>query len=582
MKKRLIAALSAVVLCTGLFAGCGGEEAKKDDGGSTGAGTEEGGKVDQTGVEVLAAKDPSKLPKSAKDRKDTLIVGVSAPKGEFLPGYSSTKYDGYVADLIFSGLVSNDEEGKAIPMVAESWEISEDEKTYTFKLRKDVKFSDGSQLTAKDVEFTYLMMADPSYDGPRSSYISDVVGYEEYNKGDAKNIEGMKVIDDYTISFTHKEVNAAGIWNFQMGIMPKSVYGFEKGKIQPLKDKLAEPTVGAGPYKFVHFKPGEEVKFEKNPDYFLGEPKIPYIVMKVSNAATVIQELVSGNIDIETQVGARPENIEQLTGAGFIDLKLYKANSYGYMGLNLESEKLSDPVVRQAMTYGLNRKGFMDAYYQGYGEVLNTAILPTSWAYNEATANAYPYDPDKANKMLDEAGWKDSNGDGTRDKDGVELKISWLTHTDSKYVDTLIPIAQESWKQIGITVEPELMEFASMADKVRNDRNFDMYNMAWSLSIDPDPYEIFAIEQNKKGGFNSNRWVNEEADKLLVEARTTTDQAKRKELYGKWQEIFLEDLPYICLGYSKEMGVSSSRVKNYNPSTFRNWTYDIHLVELGE
>ncbi|MGL4992464.1 MAG: ABC transporter substrate-binding protein [Sarcina sp.] len=583
MKKRLVAALSAAVLCTSLFTACGGDAGTtSNEGEKPSTGNEEtGNKVNQEGNELLAATDPSKLPQAAKDRKDTLIVGTAAPKGEFLPGYASTKYDQWVVDLVFSSLITNDEAGKPIPLAAESWEVSEDEKTYTFKIKKGIKFSNGEELTAKDVEFTYLMLADPSYDGPRSGHASDLVGYEEYNKGDATSIEGLKVIDDYTISFTNKEVNARAIWNCGMAILPKSVYEFDKGNIQPVKEKLAQP-VGSGAYKFVNFKPGQEVKFEKNTEYFEGEPKIPTIVMKVTNASTLIQELVSGNVDIEAQVGAKPENIEQLQGPGFLDLNLYKANSYGYMGLNLEAPKLKDPAVRQALIYGLNRKGFMDAYYQGYGEVLNTHILPTSWAYDESTADAYQFNPEKANQILDEAGWTDSNGDGTRDKDGVELDISWLTYTDSKYVDTLIPVVQESWKAIGVKVTPELMEFSSMADKVRNDRNFDMYNMAWSLDLDPDPSEVFSIEQNKKGGFNSNRWVNEEADKLLKEAKGTTDMEKRKELYGKWQQIFLEDLPYICVGYSKDLSASSSRVKNYKPSTFRNWTYDVHLLELSE
>ena len=580
MKKRLIAALSAVVLSTSMFVACGGEE-PATEGGDKGTAGEEAGSKDLEASELMAAKDPTKLPQVAKDRKDTLIVGMSAPKGEFLPGYSSTLYDGWVADLVFTGLVTNNEKGEFIPYAAESWEVSEDEKTYTFKLRDDIKFTNGEAFTAADVEFTYLMMADPSYDGPRSSFSSGLVGYEEYNKGDAKNIEGLKVIDDHTISFTTKEVNGAVIENYSMGILPKSVYGFEKGNIQPLKDQLAKP-VGSGPYKFTDFKPGQEVVFEKNDDYFEGAPKIPKVVMKVTNATTVIQELISGNVDIEQSVGAKPENIQQLQEPGFLDLNLFKANSYGYMGLNLESEKLSDPKVRQALVYGLNRKGFMDAYYQGYGEVTNTHILPTSWAYNPAVGDAYAYDTEKANALLDEAGWKDTNGDGTRDKDGVELNISWLTYTDSKYVDTLIPIVQDSWKQIGVKVTPELMEFSSMADKVRNDRDFEMYNMAWSLSIDPEPSELFAIEQNKKGGFNSNRWVNEKADKLLKDAKATSDMDKRKELYGEWQEIFVEDLPYICLGVSKNLSASSSRVKNYKPSTFIDWTDDIHLLELSE
>ncbi|MGL4454028.1 MAG: ABC transporter substrate-binding protein [Sarcina sp.] len=575
MKKRLIAALSAVVVCTGLFAGCGGStEPVKEEGKETS--TEE---AKSEFSEISLAKDESKLPKAAADRKDTLVVGLSAPKGEFLPGYAATTQDQRVVELAFAGLIGNDEKGNPIPEVAESWEISEDEKTYTFKLRKDVKFSNGEALTAKDVEFTYLMMADPKYDGPRTGHVEGLVGYEEYNKGDAKNIEGLKVIDDFTVSFTTKNVDAKAIWNCGMGILPKSVYGFEKGDIQKVKDKLAEP-VGAGPYKFVHYKPGQEIKFEKNDAYFKGTPKVPNIVMKMTTKQTEIQELVSGSVDLIEQINGTMENVEQLTTAGFLDTHQYAANSYGYIGLNMESPKLKDKEVRQALTYGMNRQALVDAFYGGNAQIMNAHITPSSWAYNPAIKDAYKYDPDKANKMLDDAGWKDTNNNGVRDKDGVELDITWITYTGSKYVETLTPIVIDSWKKIGVKVTPELMEFPSMADKVRNTRDFEMFNMAWSLSIDPDPSEIFAIEQNKKGGYNSVRWVNEEADKILKEARVTTDQAKRKELYNKWQEIFADELPYICLDISKELASSNSRVENYRPSTYKPWTTDIHLVEL--
>ncbi|MGL5069084.1 MAG: ABC transporter substrate-binding protein [Sarcina sp.] len=575
MKKRLIAALSAVVLCTGMFVACGAEEAK-DDGSKPTTGEEE---IKSEFAEIKSAQDPTKLPIAAADRKDTLVVGLSAPKGEFLPGYAATVPDQRVVELVFAGLIGNDETGKAIPAVAESWEISEDEKTYTFKIRKDVKFSNGEALTAKDVEFTYLMMADPNYDGPRTGHVEGLVGYEDYNKGEATSIEGLKVIDDHTVSFTTKEVDAGAIWNCGMGILPKSVYGFEKGDIQKIKDKLAEP-VGAGPYKFVHYKPSQEIKVEKNDSYYEGAPKIPNIVMKVTTKQTEIQELVSGSVDLIEQINGTQENIDQLVGAGFLDTHQYAANSYGYIGLNMESPKLKEKEVRQALAYGLNRQALVDAFYSGNAQLMNTHITPSSWAYNPAIKDAYKYDPDKANKMLDDAGWKDTNNDGVRDKGGVELKISWLTYTGSKYVETLTPIVIDSWDKIGVKVTPELMEFPSMADKVRNDRDFEMFNMAWSLSIDPDPSETFAIEQNKKGGYNSVRWVNEEADKILKEAKATTDQAKRKELYAKWQELFVEDVPYICLDISKELASSNSRVENYRPSTYKNWTSNIHLMEL--
>lgn len=576
MKRKAIALLIAILATSTVFVSCG----DKDKGGTEGNSSQEESLKNQASTEKIKATNPDANPKAAKERKDTLIVSMSAPKGEFNPIYSSTLYDGWVSDLVFEGLMTNDAKGKIIPNIAKEWNLSEDGKTYTFKLNEGIKFSNGEELTTEDVAFTFTAAADPSYDGPRSYFVEPLEGYKEYNKGAAEEISGIKIIDKYNIEFTLKEPNAAYIENFIAGIMPKNVYGFEKGNFQKVKDKLLQP-IGSGPYKFVHFKPGEEVKFEKNSSYWKAEPKIPYIVMKTTNASTLVQELISGSIDIDTQIAARPENIDPMKEAGFLNLDLYPANSYGYIGLNLESPKLSDPAVREALTVGLNRKGFMDTYYSGYGTVLNSHILTTSWAYNPDVPK-YEYNPEKAKEILDNAGWVDSNGDGVRDKDGVELNISWLTHTNSKYVDTLIPIVKECWDAIGIKVTPEIMEFATMASKVRNDREFEIYNMAWSLSIDPDPSGIFAISQDVPGGYNSNRWRNEKADKLMSDALITNNQDERKELYYKWQEEFSKDLPYILIGAAKELAVSNSRVKNFNPSTYMKWTTNIHEVELND
>ena len=574
-KRKLVALLTAGLAASMLFVACGGGANNTAQG--NGNGSESGGTTkDLSKPERIEASNPSALPDAAKNRTDTLIVGTTDPKGEFVPIYSSTLYDSWVNKLVFDGLITNNEKGEPIPNVAESYEVSEDGKTYTFKLNKGIKFTNGQELTAKDVAFTFTSICDPGYDGPRMDAVNNLVGYEEYNKGDASSVEGIKVIDDYTISFTNKNTDAAGIWNFSYGIMPESVYGFEKGNFQAVKDKLLQP-VGSGAYKFVHFKPGQEVKFEKNADYWKGEPKIPYVVMKVTNAQTLLQELMAGTVDID-RVGAKPENIDPLKQAGFLNLDLYMQNGYGYIGLNYGSDKVKDPKVRQALLYGLNRDGFMQSYYQGYGQVYNSHILPTSWAYNPDVPK-YEYNPEKAKELLDEAGWKDTNGNGVRDKDGVELELQWLTYTGSKYVDALIPIVQQSWEQIGVKVTPELMEFGTMMDKVNN-REYDIFNGAWNLSIDPDPSGIFAISQDVPGGFNNIGWRNEEADKLLKEGKGTTNQEERKKAYAEWQLKFSEDVPYILLGNAQEMFASNARVKGYNPSTYIDWTHDIYKLEL--
>ena len=454
-------------------------------------------------------------------------------------------------------------------------------KTYTFKIKPGVKFSNGEELKAKDVEFTYTSLCDPSYDGVRTDAVDKLVGFEDYRGGSANKVEGIKVIDDNTISFTLTEIKAPAIYDFACGIMPKSLYGFEKGNIQKLKEKFLEP-VGSGSYKFVEFKPGQYVKFEKNKDYFKGEPKIQNIIMKVTNSKTTIQELQAGNIDID---GATPnkQNIDMIKSAGFLDIQLYNDNGYGYIGFNLRNPKFEDKKVRQALTYGLDRKGFVENYYQGYGELINTHGSSASWSSpDESKLNKYEYNPDKANKLLDEAGWKINESTKIREKDGVPLEISWMTYTDSKYVDNLIPIVKENWAKIGVKVIPELMEFSTLSEKVKGKRDFEIFNMAWSLGIDPDPSWIFSKTQDVSGGFNAVGWHPEKSEDLMQKALQTVDQKEREKIYQEWYELINEEAPYIFLATNKAATVVNSRVKGLEVSPHLGWTAQAYKLELTE
>lgn len=566
MKRRIAGFLSLAMSMTLLFSGCG-------------KGVFGGANKDLKASEVLAAANPEKLPTTAANRKDTLIIGFAAPEGKFNSIYSSSIDDGYVTDMVFEGLMSNDVQGNPIGKVAKKWEISEDNKTYTFYLNKGVKFSNGEEVTAKDVEFTFTAICDPKYDGPRSDAVDKLVGYKEYHKEDAKTVEGIKVIDDYTISFTLTEVKApALISDFTYGVLCKSYYGFEKGDIQKLKDLFLKP-MGCGPYVFKEYKAGQEVDLEKNSSYWNGEPKISKVIMKVTTNETNIQGLSAGEVDID-RIPAAPENIEMLKSAGFIEMQLYPENGYAFIGLNLKNEKFKDKKVRQALTYGLNRKGFIDARYKGYGEVCNVPMSQVSWAYNE-DINKYEYNPEKANQLLEEAGWLKKD-DGFRYKDGKKFEIHWMTYQGSKYVEMLIPIVQENWKAIGINVIPELMEFNTLCTKTFDEQKFEMYNMGWSLSIDPDPSGIFSSKQAELGGYNCGSWINEESDKLMNEALKTTDQKERKKLYQQWLKIVNEELPYIFVDQSKEMWAVSSRVKGISLSPYIKFTHQIAKAELIE
>lgn len=214
-----------------------------------------------------------------------------------------------------------------------------------------------------------------------------------------------------------------------------------------------------------------------------------------------MQELEKGTIDVQLAVPPKEENKNMADDAEFLNIHSFPDNGYGYMGFNLRDERLSDKRVRQALTYGFNRQQFVDVYYQGYAEVSNVPVSQVSWAYTE-DINKYEYDPEKAKALLDEAGWK-PGADGIREKDGKRLEFVWDTYTDSKYVETLIPMLKADWEKIGVKVEPNLMEFAALTEKVYDKQEFEMFNMAWSLSIDPDSKEIFHSSADVPGGFNS-------------------------------------------------------------------------------
>ncbi|NMM62893.1 peptide ABC transporter [Clostridium sp. P21] len=569
-KKKIFASICLLVTLSFAATACGSNNTaatptKKQD-------------LKNSATEIVKAKDPSKVPQNAKNRKDTLIVGSNdAPKGNMNALTAQSLYDQYAYELVFDTLISNDEQGNPVPTVAEKWEISSDGTKYTFHLKKDVKFSDGTPLTAEDVAFTYTALCDPNYDGQISNQANHIKGYKEYNKGDAKTVEGIKVVDPYTIEITLSSPKASALWDLGgITILSKKYYGFEKGNFQRLKS-LDQKPMGSGPYIMKKFKPGQEVDFESNPSYWRGPAKIKNIIMKKTDASTMIQEITTGGVDVNL-IPAKPENISMLDGAGFINKQFYTDNGYGYMAFNLKDPRFQDKKVRQALTYGLNRQGFVDSYYKGYASVCNQPFSPNQWAYSE-DVNQYKYDPDKAGKMLDEAGWKLNSSDGYRYKDGKKFTINWLTYTGSKYEDSLISIAKDSWKKIGVELIPQSMDFNSVLDKA-DKRQYEIYNMSWSLVIDPDSTQIFHSSQDVPGGSNNMSFRNADSDKLLEEGLKVTDKAKRKEIYNKWAKLINEELPYIFLDQTKYLWGVSSRVEGMKISPFRDWTYDIYKVEL--
>ena len=264
-RKNLTGLIAGIMILSALTTGCGKVVPTSKD---------VKGDLSNKITEITKASDPSKLPDVAKNRKDTIVIGIDQPDGVFNPLYAESAYDFYVYETIFTALCDLDAEGNPVAGLAKSWDISADGLKYTFHLNKDIKFSDGTPFTAEDVVFTYSVMCDPNYTGPSDAASWNIKGYKEFNTGDAATVEGIKKIDDLTIEFTLDKPNASSMYTLGgAGILSKNYYGkgYKKGDLKSV-EALHRAPMGTGQYKMVTYKEGEEVDLVANDSFFRGKP----------------------------------------------------------------------------------------------------------------------------------------------------------------------------------------------------------------------------------------------------------------------------------------------------------------------
>ncbi|WP_151734557.1 ABC transporter substrate-binding protein ['Paenibacillus yunnanensis' Narsing Rao et al. 2020] len=509
--------------------------------------------------EPYTATDLTKLPAAAQSRTDTIIVGLTDPSGAFTPYFQESGYDGNVSSLLYASLVTVDNNGVPVPDLAESWEVSEDQLTYTFHLRKDLKFSDGSPLTAEDVAFTWTIQYDISYDGGSSLPSLKVKGGQAYKEGTAKSVEGIKVIDPQTITVTLEQPNATALVTLGSNVLSKAYYGkdYTFGNLEYIK-KLHEKPLGDGPYKLEKFLPGQEVRLTANENYYKGKPKTEHFIYKTSQG-DAWQFLETGEVDYAS-FSATEENIEKLKSLGFVNIIPYTPSTYGYMQVNLKHEQLKDKKVRQAIVYGLDRQSIYVDAAEGAGSIANIPASPISWAYTEEGINPYNYDPEKAKQLLDEAGWTVGGG-GIREKDGQKLSLHYLG-SKSKNTDIFIAVAKENFAELGIDFQPEIFaDFNSLVSKVEGG-DYDLVSFSTPMLTDPaDGFMQFF--DGEITDYDNPKFLE-----LYNKALATTDIEQRKAVYKELYQLLNDELPIIFTSYKKTVYAYNGRIQNLTVSPF--------------
>ncbi|VEF47037.1 peptide ABC transporter substrate-binding protein [Bacillus freudenreichii] len=508
---------------------------------------------DKTATDGEKQKDDDKAAENTEpvDGGD-LIMGYPGSPTIFNSMYSDDAISSDVEDLIFEGLVGSNKEDFTpnTDELAESVEESEDGLTYTVKLKEGIKFHDGEDLTADDVVFTYNIPLNKDYDGPRKSYF--------------EALESVEKVDDLTVKFNMKKVDAQfHTVGMSFGILPEHIL-----KDVPVSD-LGEhefntkSPIGSGPFKFVEWKDGEYLKVEAFDDYYQGRPHLDSITLKfVPDANAMLTQLQ--NRDIDFWAGIPPSDIETVKSfQDDIGIKIDEglALSYTFFAGNLRNDLFKDKEVRQAITHAIDRETIVNEIMEGHGEVAHTPESPLSWAYNEDVPH-FDYDPEKAKKMLADAGWKPGS-DGILEKDGKKFSFEVKTNQGNKVREDIVVLLQEQLKEVGIEAKPKVVEFSSLiADVDPGVWNFDAIVLGWSLGTDPDPSGIFHTKEIEEG-LNFVGYSNKELDKLMDEQLKEKDQEKRKEMIGEIQAGLAEDQPYSFLYYPTEFRAMPAEMEGY-------------------
>lgn len=474
------------------------------------------------------------------------------------PVIANDASSGEINDQIFNGLVKYDKNIKLIGDLAERWTIENGGKTITFYLRKGVKWHDGVEFTAADCLFTYQKLIDPNVATPYSSSYMD--------------IKKAEVVGKYVFRVTYNEPFSPALESWAMGIIPRHLL---EGRDINTAEFNRHP-VGTGPYRFREWLSAQKIVLDANDEYFEGRPNIDQFIYRIiPDSSTMFQELLFGGVDM---MGLNPLQYLRKSESPRIRENYrkfrYPANAFTYMGYNLRSPLFSDMKVRQALSYAIDRQGIIEGILLGIGRPCTGPFSTVSWAYNP-NAKSYEYDPERARRMLEEAGWKEKSG-GIREKNGRPFRFTIMTNQGNNERIRTAQIIQQNLKAVGIRVDIRVMEWQAFLEQI-DKRSFDVIILGWSMSRDPDLYDIWHSSKTRKGEYNFIGYSNPTVDRLLVAGRRTFDIEKRKKIYYRIHAILAEEQPYAFLYVPDATPIVHKRFKGIEVAplgifyNFREW-----------
>ena len=465
-----------------------------------------------------------------------LTVGIESNPLQLDPRYSTDANSVRIGGLIYNSLLRADENSRLQPELAENWKKI-DSRTYLFELRRGVRFHNGAPLTAADVRSTYESILRPESRSPKRALL--------------KPLQAIDELGTYRLRFRLKTPHAPFPEQFTIGIVPASSDG--NGRSRP------SPPPGSGPFMLESLQSGETVTLKANPTYWEGKPPLAGLVFKVVPDAMVrVLEFKKGSIAF-MQNDLEPDVLPWIKHNTNADIEARQGTTFQYIGINLTHPVLRHKKVRQALAYAIDRKSIIRHLIKGLGTPATGLLSPLNWAY-EGAVRQWPYDPQQAKRLLDDAGFPDPDRDGPRPR----FKLSFKS-TNLDLRRRIAEALKEQLQRVGVELEIRTYEWGTFFSDIKKG-NFHLYSLAWVGVQDPDIYyQIFHSASVPPNGDNRGHYRNSQVDQLLEEGRTVVEINERKRTYADVQRILAEDLPYIPLWWWKNVVVKTPLLEGFVP-----------------
>lgn len=475
----------------------------------------------------------------------TAVIAFAAEPDVLNPLIHHSAYSGQVLVLLQDCLMESESDLHYHPRIAESVTVAPDSLSLIVRMRPWL-WSDGVPLTARDVAATWRLYVDPRTASPRAG-------------GRIANVAAVEVLDDATLRYVFRERRADMLATLGHHILPAHVTdGLDPGEIRNWP--LNQAPLSSGMFVLADWAHDRELVLERNELFPARQPLLDRVVFRIiPDETSRLAALEAGEVDFMEGLPVRAAR--RLEAGGDIEVHRVMGRLFGYIVWNLERESFADRRVRRALSLAIDRSVFVDGLLDGYARPAASPIPPGSWAHH-ADLPADPYDPAAAAALLDEAGWRDDDGDGIRERDGRPLRFTLITRRGDPVRENGAAAIRENLRRVGVDARPRVMEFSAAIDFVSRGE-FDAYLGVFSTSLTVDPSPLLGGDAWDR--FNYGHYAGAEADSLLRLGLSLADRDAARPVWCRYQEVIAADAPVAFLYYPDSLYGVSRRLRDVRP-----------------